>query len=73
MEALAPFEAAHDPGTPKQIFEENMQILRRAGGMIANLTPLEARSGRWNGLRGKSRSRAGIPVGAHGVEATPIG
>jgi hypothetical protein len=47
MEALCPFEAACNPGSPQQIFDANMRMLRRADGptgrradgMIANLTP----------------------------------
>lgn len=70
MEALAPFDAAPNPGTPKQIFEKNMQMLRRADGMIANLAPFRGAEPDAGTVFEVGAAHAlGIPVVAYGVGA----
>lgn len=68
FEALAPFDASHDAGTPRQIFEENMRMLRRADGLIANLAPFRgAEPDAGTVFEVGAAYALGIPVVAYGV------
>ncbi|WP_093222223.1 MULTISPECIES: nucleoside 2-deoxyribosyltransferase [unclassified Variovorax] len=68
MEALAPFHAAHNAGTPRQIFQENMRMLRRADGVIANLAPFRGAEPDAGTVFEVGAAHAlGVPVVAYGV------
>ncbi|MDM0010590.1 nucleoside 2-deoxyribosyltransferase [Variovorax sp. J22G73] len=70
MEALAPFDAALASATPRQIFEENMRMLRRADGMIANLAPFRGAEPDAGTVFEVGAAHAlGIPVVAYGMGA----
>lgn len=70
MEALAPFDAARKAGTPRQIFEDNMRMLRRADGVIANLAPFRGAEPDAGTVFEVGAAHAlGIPVVAYGVGA----
>jgi nucleoside 2-deoxyribosyltransferase len=70
FEALAPLDAAHKAGTPRQIFEENMRMLRRADGVVANLAPFRGGEPDAGTVFEVGAAHAlGIPVVAYAVGA----
>lgn len=70
FEGLAPFDAVHQAGTPRQIFENNMRMLRGADGLIANLAPFRGAEPDAGTVFEVGAAHAlGIPAVAYGVGA----